>query len=52
MKIEIDSDDYLPSEKNNNTFVPSAPFLYPLKTSENLNVFWCFQGVEKRFIGN
>ena len=30
-----------------NPFVPSAPFLYPLKTSENLNVFWCFQGVEE-----
>ena len=30
-----------------NPFVPSAPFLYLLKTSENLTVFWCFQGVEK-----
>ena len=28
-----------------NQFVPRAPFLYPLKTLENLNVFWCFQGV-------
>ena len=35
-----------------NPFVPNAPFLYPLKTSENLKVFWCFQGVEKRCIGN
>ena len=31
-------------------FVPCAPFLYPLKASENLTVFWCFQGVEKRSI--
>ena len=29
-----------------NPFVPNAPFLYSLKTSENLTVF-CFQGVEK-----
>ena len=29
-----------------NTFVPNAPFLYPL------TVFWCFQGVEKGCIGN
>ena len=28
------------------TFVLNTPFLYPLKTSENLTVFWCFQGVE------
>ena len=31
-----------------NPFVPNAPFLYPLKTSENL----CFQGVEKGCVGN
>ena len=36
----------------NLTFVFSAPFLYPLKTSENLTVFWCFQRVEKRCIVN
>ena len=30
-----------------NPFVSNAPFLYPLKTTENLAVFWCFQGVEK-----
>ena len=30
-----------------NPFVPSASFLYPQKTSGNLTVFWCFQGVEK-----
>ena len=34
-----------------NPFVPSAPFLYPLKTSEKRKVFWCFQGVEKGYIG-
>ena len=33
-------------------FVSSAPFLCLLKTSENLTVFWCFQGVEKGCIGN
>ena len=30
-----------------NPFVPNAPFLYPLKTSGNRKVFWCFQGIEK-----
>ena len=30
-----------------NPFVPNALFLYPLKTSENYAVFWCFQGVRK-----
>ena len=30
-----------------NLFFPNAPFLYPLKTLENLTVFCCFQGVEK-----
>ena len=34
-----------------NPFVPNAPFLYYVKTSENLTVF-CFQGVEKGCIGN
>ena len=33
-------------------FVPNAPFLYPLNTSENRKVFWCFQGVEKECSGN
>ena len=33
-------------------FVPYATFLYPLKISENLAVFWCFQGVEKGCIEN
>ena len=27
--------------------MPNASFLYPLKTSENHEVFWCFQRVEK-----
>ena len=35
-----------------NPFSPNAPFLYPLKTSENRKVFWCFQGVDKGCIGN
>ena len=35
-----------------NPFVPNAPFLYPLKTSEIRKVFWCFHGVEKGSIGN
>ena len=35
-----------------NPFFPNAPFFYPLKTSENLTIFWCFQGVEKGCIGN
>ena len=35
-----------------NSFTPNAPFLYPLKTSKNCMVFWCFQGVEKVCIGN
>ena len=32
-------------------FVPYAPFLYLMKTSENLAVF-CFRGVEKGWIAN
>ena len=35
-----------------NPFVSNAPFLYPLKTSENRKVLWCFQGVKKGCIGN
>ena len=30
--------------KLENKFVPNITFLYPLKASENLTVFWCFQG--------
>ena len=28
-----------------NQFLPNFPFLYPLETSENLLIFWSFQGV-------
>ena len=35
-----------------NPFVLNAFFPYPLKTSENLTVFLCFQGIEQEFIGN
>ena len=35
-----------------NPFAPSAPFSNPVKTSEYLTVFWCFQRVEKGCIGN
>ena len=35
-----------------NPFVPRAPFLYPLKPSENLTVFLCFRWVGKGCIGN
>ena len=34
-----------------NLFMPNAPFLYPLKTSEKITVFRCFQGVEEGCIG-
>ena len=34
-----------------NPFVPIAPFLHPMKTSDNLNVFWCFQGVGEEWLG-
>ena len=34
-----------------NQFVPKATFLYPLKTSENRKIFWCFQRVEKGCMG-
>ena len=34
-----------------NPFVPNAPFLYPLKTLENLNGFLCSQMVEKGALG-
>ena len=35
-----------------NSFVPNVPFFYPLKALEKRKVFWCFQGVEKGYIGN
>ena len=46
------SKDHLQKHCKVNPFVPNAPFLYPLKTSENVKVFWGFQGVEKGCIGN
>ena len=41
-----------PTHNRINSFVLNTPFLYPLKTSENLTVFWCFQGVEKECFRN
>ena len=41
-----------PLTKFLNPLVPNAAFLYPLKISETLTVFWCFQGEEKGCIGN
>ena len=43
---------HLPVSLYINPFLPKEPFLYPLKTSENRKVFWCFQEVEKGGIGN
>ena len=34
-----------------NSCVPNTPFLYPLKTSESLMIFWCFQEVKKGVLG-
>ena len=45
MFLKTQPDAYYP-------FVSNASFLYPLKISENLTVFLCFQGVEKGCIGN
>ena len=39
-------------EVNINQFVPNAPSLYSLKTSENCKVLKCFQGVDEGCIGN
>ena len=35
-----------------NPFVPNAPFVYPLKISENRKVFWCFHEAEKGCVGS
>ena len=35
-----------------NPFFPNAPFLYHLKTSANLTIFWCFQAAKKGCNGN
>ena len=34
-----------------NPFIPNAPFLYPLKTSDNRKVYWYFPGVGKGVLG-
>ena len=34
-----------------NPFVPNESFFYPLKTSGNLKIFLCFEGVDKECIG-
>ena len=34
------------------SFVPSARFLYPMKTLGKLTISWCLQAVEKGCIGN
>ena len=39
-------------QRSLNPFVPNAPFLYPLKKSENRMIFWCFQGAEEGCIKN
>ena len=40
----------VPMKKCNiNPFFPNVPFLYPLKTNHKV---FCFQGVEKGFLGN
>ena len=31
-------------------FDPSATFFYRLKPSENLKVFWCFQGLGEKWL--
>ena len=50
---EIDGHYYSNSADNFlNPFIPNAPFLYPLKTSQNLTVFLQIQGAEKGCIGN
>ena len=40
------------SHSSINPFIPNAPFLCPLKTSEDHKVFRCFQGAEKECSGN
>ena len=45
--LNVDSNDAIGfiRPKHINSFQPSVAHLYRLKTSENLKVFWCFQGV-------
>ena len=50
--IAVPSHESVRKKSEFNPFAPNAPFLYPLKTSKNPKVFWCFQGVEKGSIGS
>ena len=43
---------FLPCGSLSTHLFPMHPFSTSLKTSENLTVFWCFQGAEKGCIGN
>ena len=43
---------FLNDEFQFNPFDTNAPLLYPLKTSENQKIFWCFREKEKGCIGN
>ena len=49
---ELRGNTYVNFKEFLNPFFLSAPFLYPLKTSQNPKVFWCFLGVEKGSTGN
>ena len=51
-KLKLSTSNFVTTCLDINRFVPNVPFLYSLKTSENYKVFWCFQGVEKGWIGN
>ena len=48
LKLILDSLHQLPKSYSLiNPFVPNATFLYPLKTSENRKVSYCFQRIAK-----
>ena len=47
----MDFDAFVRWRKFLKPFFPNAPFLYPLKTTENLSDILCFQGVAKGCIG-
>ena len=53
--VNIQSSFYLYIQKGSdffNPFVPNAPSVYPLKTSENRKFSDVFRGVDKGCIGN
>ena len=52
MMLSLEKIEEQHGTKNINLFASNAPFLYPLKTSENLTVFLCFQAAEKGCIGS